>query len=140
MHALGELVEKPLMYGTSRKATPKKEFRRVIEEDVSLIWRIESSLAAHVASGHFFDEQFAPEDSTILKRSSTVVFLTAKKHELASRRKRRDKEKYNPKEFAKRDFQDKRILAKHGSFFKNIVENREGEIDATVEAVIKLLK
>ena len=140
MHKNGELAEKPLLYGTSRKATPKKEFLKIINEGASLVWRIESSLAAHVASGKFFDEQFAPQESSVLKSSTTTVFLTAKRPELRKRRKARDGSKYDPKEFAKRDLQDELILAKYGSAFQNIVENEEEKLEETVEKIIKLVK
>lgn len=136
----GELVEKPLTYGTSRKATPKKEFRKVILENKNLIWRIESSLAAHVASGKFFEEQFEPQEREILKKSTTIVFITARKEDVIKRRKARDGEKYNPKDFSLRDGQDELILKKYGHLFSNIVENKEGELEKTVDRIVKLLK
>lgn len=140
MHIRGELVEKPLLYGTSRKATPKKEFKKIISEGASLIWRIESSLASHVASGKFFDEQFTKEESAILKESTIVTFITASDKDLVLRRKKRDKEKYNPKEFSKRDEQDRLILKKHGHHFHHILENKEGQIEKTVEEIIRILE
>lgn len=139
LHKNGELVEAPLLYGTSRKATPKSEFKKIIHEKASLVWRIESSLAAHVASGKFFDEQFAPEESAILKSLTTTVFLTAKKAELTKRRKTRDEDKYNPKEFAKRDFQDTEIMKKFSHLFTNVVENEEDRLEKTVEKIVQIL-
>jgi guanylate kinase len=140
MHKKGELVEAPLLYGTSRKATPKSEFKKIINEKASLVWRIESSLAAFVASGKFFDEQFAPEESAVLKSLTTTVFLTAKRPQLRRRRRLRDGPNYNPREFTKRDSQDELILAKYGKVFKNVIENRENEIEETVTEIAKLLE
>jgi guanylate kinase len=140
MHREGELVEKPLLYGTSRKATPKKEFKKIITEGASLIWRIESSLASHVASGKFFEEQFSEDECLILKESTIVTFITADKNDLVLRRRKRDGSKYNPNEFAKRDEQDALILKKYGHHFKNIIENKEGKIEKAVEKIMKLLE
>lgn len=139
MHKDGELVEKPLEYGTSRKATPKAEFKKIISGQASLIWRIESSLAAHVASGKFFEEQFSTHEGSILKESATVVFITAKREIIMARRKKRDGEKFNLEDFNKRDRQDQLILEKCGHLFKHIIENKEGELEKTVNRILKLI-
>lgn len=139
MFAQGELVEKPLKYGTSRKATPKKEFRKIIEENAQLVWRIESSLAAQVATGKFFDDQFEAKDGRLLKSLTTVVFITARKEDVEARRRSRDGSKYNPEDYKIRDEQDAEIVRKYGHLFKNTLENSEGELDKTVESVIKLV-
>ena len=139
MHKNRELVEAPLTYGTSRKATPKKEFLKIIEDGESLIWRIESSLAAHVASGRFFEEQFNPGERTVLKKSTTIVFLTADKEDLDKRRKARDGKDYNSEDFAKRDKQDEQIMKDFGHLFTNIIENKEGEIEETISKIERLL-
>jgi len=140
MYDRHELVEKPLLYGSSRKATPKKEFKKIINEGASLIWRIESSLSAQVASGKFFDEQFSPKDAQTLKKSTTVVFITAPKKTLVSRRKRRDGKNYEPKEFAQRDRQDAAILTKYGRLFSHIVNNEENKLSEATGDIIKLLE
>ncbi len=139
MYAEGRLVEKPLKYGTSRKATPKTEFNKIIESGEHLVWRIEASLASHVASGKFFDEQFAESESLLLKESTTVVFITADKKDVVERRKKRDGDKYNPDEFSERDAQDARVLEEFGHLFKNVIENKEGELEKTVEKISGLL-
>lgn len=140
MHREGELVESPLEYGTSRKATPKAEFKKIISGEASLIWRIESSLAAHVASGKFFEEQFSVQEGSLLKESTTVVFITAKREIILARRKKRDGEKFNIEDFNKRDRQDQLILEKYGHLFKHIIENKEGELSHTVDQVLKLIE
>lgn len=139
MHANGELVEKPLLYGTSRKATPKAEFKKIVSGQTSLIWRIESSLAAHVASGKFFEEQFSTQEGSVLKESTTVVFITAKREVILARRKKRDGEKFDLEDFNKRDRQDQLILEKYGHLFKHIIENREGELGNAVDQILKLI-
>lgn len=139
MWTKGELVEKPVTYGTSRKATPKKEFKKIVNENADLIWRIESSLAAHVATGKFFDEQFNLNESKSLKDSTTIVFIIANKEDVVKRRKLRDGAGYNPKDYAERDRQDEEIMKKYGSLFKNIIENKEGELEKTVEQVLRLI-
>lgn len=139
MHLRGELVEKPLVYGTSRKATPKKEFSKVIYENASLIWRIESSLAASVASGAFYEAQFSEAEAHILKKVSVVVFITAERKAIEERRKRRDAEKYDPKDFAMRDEQDRLILETHGHHFKHIIENPDQKIEVALEKIVNIL-
>lgn len=134
-----ELVEKPLTYGTSRKATPKKEFHKIIYEDASLIWRIESSLAAHVASGAFFDEQFSHEESSVLKKSTVVIFITADEDTLRKRRRKRDGKNYKEEDYSIRDAQDKDILKKHGEHFKHFIVNEDKKFKAAAESILKLL-
>lgn len=138
MYELDELVEKPLVYGTSRKATPKREFRKVLEGD-NLIWRIDPTLAAHVANGAFFDEQFSPEESAALKAAAVVVFITASPDELATRRQKRDGNKYDPTEYVARDQQDQEFMATHGDKFTVVLQNRDGRLAETVQAVVDLV-
>jgi guanylate kinase len=139
MHKRNELVEKPLHYGESRKATPKKEFHKIIYGGTSLVWRIESSLAAHVASGKFFEEEFTSKEGKLLKDSTTIIFITANKDEVTKRRKARDGAKYNPKDYEKRDAQDKIIIKKYEHLFLNILENKDGQLEKTVEKIITTL-
>lgn len=139
MYVSDELVEKPLRYGTSRKATPKKEFKKITQNGENLIWRIESSLAAHVASGKFFEETFPGPEGQVLKESTTIVFITANKNDVDARRKLRDGKKYDPKDYKKRDEQDEEIMKSFGHLFENIIENKNGELGKTVEKIIDLL-
>ena len=103
----GELIEKPLVYGTSRKATPKSEFHKVIYDGHKVIWRIDTSLAAKVATHCFFDEQFTKYESRILKTISEVIFITSPKNALHQRRKARDKESYDLNDYKQNDNQAK---------------------------------
>lgn len=69
MHERGELVEPPTSTGDSYKATSKKELLKVVEEGQNLVWRIDLSRAAEVASGEFFDNMFESELANVLKEN-----------------------------------------------------------------------
>jgi len=134
MSLKGELVEKPQPTGTSRKATPKREFSAIISGEKRL-WRIESYLASKVASGAFFDEQFAPEESAVLKSLTKVICITSPKEQIEGRRRARDGEKYNPSEYILRDTQDEpnlQILRETAV----CIDNLDGKLEQTVKEVI----
>lgn len=138
MHVTGQLVEPPLTYGTSRKATPKTELLKVLEGGM-LIWRIDPSLAAQVASGDFFNGLFPEGDCVVLQKVTKVVFITASQNELEERRKKRDRDNYNPLDYQVRDKQDAKVLKEFGHHFETIIENRDGQINETVNTVVKIL-
>lgn len=139
LYIKGKLVEKPVKYGTSRKATPKKEFEKIIKTGQNLVWRIESSLASFVATGKFFDEQFPKDKSKYLKESTTVIFIIANKRDVEKRRKLRDGKSYNAKDYTLRDSQDRIIMKKYGHLFNHIIENKDGLLSETVEKIVKLI-
>lgn len=132
-----ELVEPRTQTGTSYKATPKFELERLLAGE-SLVWRIDPSRAAKVATGEFFNEMF-PDHSEILKKNTLVICVYAPKEVISSRRKSRDKEKYDPKEYVERDSQESehlQILMEKAC----IVENLDGMLEATVEKSLMLIK
>ncbi|KKQ25366.1 MAG: Guanylate kinase [Candidatus Woesebacteria bacterium GW2011_GWA1_37_8] len=139
MHKSKELVEVPLKYGTSRKATPKSEFHKVIYDGHKVIWRIDTSLAAKVATHCFFDEQFTKYESRILKTISEVIFITSPKNTLHQRRKARDKESYDPNDYKQRDNQDKSVLVQYKSVFSHVIVNENGKLKQTVDTITEII-
>lgn len=133
MYKNGELVEEPVKYGGSYKATPKGEILKVASGE-SKIWRIDPSLAAEIAIGEFFTKNDLVQIST----QTTVVFIDADKQTIEQRRKSRDKENYNPNEYMLRDKQDDELLERIGNVFENVIQNPEGE-NRAIEEIIKLL-
>lgn len=134
MSAKGELVEKPQPTGTSRKGTPKREFRAILSGEKRL-WRIESYLASKVASGSFFDEQFESGEAKILRQLTKVICITSPIDQIEGRRKARDRKNYNPKEYELRDVQDEpnlRILRESAVF----VDNLDGQLEQAVNEVV----
>lgn len=134
MSIKGELVEKPQPTGTSRKGTPKREFSAIISGEKRL-WRIESYLASKVASGTFFDEQFTPHEAVILKELTKVICITSPKEQIERRRKARDGDSYNPKEYVLRDAQDEpnlEILRETAVF----VDNLDNQLEQTIKEVV----
>lgn len=132
-----EFVEEPVLTGTSYKATPRSEFSRIIEEGANLLWRIDPSKAAEVATGKFFDEQF-PESAEIFKKITIVCCVTAKTEEIIKRRKIRDCKKYNEYEYSKRDEQEHphlSILEKHA----HLIYNAEGKHEEAVSEIFTLV-
>jgi len=132
-----ELVEPRTPTGTSYKATPKFELERLITGE-SLIWRIDPSRAAEVATGKFFDDVF-PNHSQILKKHTLVICINAPKEVINSWRKGRDKDKYDPKEYETRDSQESshlQILLEKAA----VIENLDGMLKASVEKSLMLIK
>lgn len=136
MHKEGELAEDPVLTGTSRKATPKSEIRRLFS-GTNLIWRIDPSLAAKISQGTYFDEYF-PENADALKAHTLVICINAPKNVIVSRRKRREGNKYSPEEFKARDTQEAPhldILLKEAV----VVENLNKQLPKTVVTVAELI-
>jgi guanylate kinase len=137
MEKANELVEPRTLTGTSYKATPKFEIERLITGE-NLIWRIDPSRAAKVATGEFFDEMF-PDHSEILKKNTLVICVNAPKEVISSRRKSRDKEKYDPKEYEERDnqeFEHLQVLLKKAC----VIDNLDGMLEQTVSSSLNLVK
>lgn len=134
MSKTGKLVEEITRTGTSNKATPKSEIERLLNGE-NLVWRIDPSRAAEVTSGDFFKRVF-PENAGNLQSHTLVLFITAPKEVIDSRRKRRDLDKYNPAEYQARDLQEKPFLE---ILKKNAVaiQNMDGELDEAVGAAVK---
>lgn len=140
MYTEGQLVERPLLYGSSYKATPKSEFHEVLFEGKRKVWRIDPSLAAQVATGQFFDEQFNPTESAYLKQAAAVVFITAPIETIVRRRIGRDGAKYSAAEYSLRDEQDRKILELHGHDFSHIIQNLDGQLGQTVSEMLSVLR
>lgn len=131
-----ELVEEITITGTSRKATSKSEIARLLSGE-NLLWRIDTSRAAEVATGKFFEKHF-PENAKILKERTLVVCIDAPKDIIESRRKGREKKGYKSEEFELRDEQDNQhidILLKEAV----VIENNDGRLFETTETVAKLI-
>lgn len=132
----GELVEDITLTGSSNKATPKSEIEKLLRGE-DLIWRIDPSRAAEIASGTFFKRFFEPYAS-MLQKNTLVLCITATKNVIESRRKHRDGEKYNPNEYKARDSQEAphlRVLAEKAV----LIENFEGELTEVVETTTKVI-
>lgn len=132
----GELVEDLTPTGTSRKATPKSEIERLLSGQ-NLLWRIDPSRAAEVATGDFFDRHF-PQNAQILKEHTLVICINAPRDVIESRRKKREGEKYKPQEFELRDKQEAPhldILLKKAV----VIENIDGQLSKTVEMVVQTI-
>lgn len=134
MEVKGELVEKITKTGTSNKATPTSEIKRMLSGE-NLVWRIDPSRAAEVASGDFFKRLF-PENAEALQNHTFVLFVTAPREEVIERRKKRDQTKFDASEYEARDEQEKpflEILEKRAA----IINNLNGKLDEAVDAAVK---
>jgi len=134
MSKTGKLVEQITRTGTSNKATPKSEIERLLNGE-NLVWRIDPSRAAEVASGSFFKHLFQ-ETADVMQKHTLVLFITAPKEVINDRRKRRDLDKYNPNEYRARDEQERphlEILVKKAL----PVENLDGKLDEAVDLAVK---
>ncbi|MDQ5953088.1 MAG: guanylate kinase [Patescibacteria group bacterium] len=137
MEAKGELVEEITTTGTSAKATPKCEIERLLKGE-NLVWRIDPSRAAEVATGNFFKRVF-PQHVDLLQPRTMVLFITAPKEVIEERRRRRDLDKYNPAEYEARDSQEKpylEILEKSAVSIENLDGRLNEAASAAVNSVI----
>lgn len=137
MEAHGELVEPVTLTGTSNKATPKLEIERLFAGE-NLIWRIDPSRAAEVASGDFFKKLF-PNDAKELQEHTLVLFITAPKEEIEGRRKNRDLDKYEPSEYEARDNQEKlylNILENNAVSIQNLDRKLDEAVNDSVEKTV----
>ncbi len=139
MEKNGELVEPIKNYGTSNKATPRKEIERFVNGE-NLVWRIDPSLASQVVSGEFFKREFSGY-AEALQKNTIVIFVTAPKEVIEDRRKRRDGDNYknNLTDYKIRDAQDEEYLNVLQKKAISIV-NLDGKLDDTVSSVITCVK
>jgi guanylate kinase len=139
MDKQNELVEPPKLYGTSRKATPKKEFEKV-RSGQKIVWRIDPSLAGQVASGEFFDTQFSPEEADMFKQITTVIFVTAPRDTIVKRRQNRDGDRYDPSEYTIRDEQAQQAFTQYRSHFTHIIDNQDGRLCEVVNLIVQIVE
>jgi len=133
----GLLVEKITSTGTSNKATSKKEIERLLAGE-DLIWRIDPSRAAEIAQGNFFENIFGKE-AKLIQKNTIIICVTAPKNEIIQRRIKRDKDKFDPKEFEVRDIQDSPHL-KILSEKSYVINNLDQKLDESVEEALTLIK
>lgn len=132
-----ELVEEIVPTGISRKATSKAEIERLLAGE-NLIWRVDPSLAAKIAIGKFFKEQF-PEYSEILQIKTLIACINTPKEVLIARRKHREGENYNPENFRLRDefeVPHLKILSETAI----VIDNPDGQLTKTVETFTQIVK
>jgi guanylate kinase len=129
-----ELVEPVTQYGLSNKATSRSEIARLFNGE-NLVWRIDSSRAAEVASGEFFKNQF-PNKANVLQEHTIILFITAPDEVIDGRRRKRDLVKYNPKEYKIRDKHDETYLKALQDKAISIL-NLDGKLDEAVESAVR---
>jgi guanylate kinase len=131
----GELVEEITPTGLSNKATPKSEIERLLKGE-DLVWRIDPSRAAEVASGEFWTKNF-PENAELLRKSTIVICVTAPKEIIEGRRRSRDGEKFNSADYSKRDEEEMphlRILREKSV----LIDNLDGRLEETINTAVIL--
>lgn len=136
MDLAGELAEKPVDYGTSRKATSKAEIERIIAGE-NLAWIVESSLASKIANQEFFSSIFDEETANMLQERTVTIYLTADKNSLDRRRILRDD--FDPEDFRLRDKHDQHYLEHNRSSFHIVIDNSDGLLDETIKQVVEIL-
>jgi guanylate kinase len=136
MSKRGELVEEITLTGSSRKATSRSEIERLINGE-DLVWRIDPSRAAEVATGIFFQRLFGVS-APVLQKNTLVLCITAAKDVIKTRRKHRDGERYDAHEYKVRDEQEAphlRILAEKAV----LIECIEGKLEEVVNSAAKII-
>lgn len=124
-----KLVEPITKTGTSNKATPKSEIERLLKGE-NLVWRIDPSRAAEVASGGFFERLFH-QTAEEMQKHTFILFITAPKATIDERRKSRDGDKYDSSEYLARDKQEMpflEILERKAT----PIQNLDGKLDLAI--------
>ncbi len=117
MHQAGELAEEPVVTGTSRKGTSKRELLKVLEGEHKL-WRIDLTLAEKIARGEYFHNQFDQQTADLLSRSTMVVYIDVDQETLDKRRAGREGDSASA-EFIERDMQERRIVSESKTIFES---------------------
>lgn len=125
------------------KATEKKEILPVLVEERSVIWRIDLSRAAEVAKGRYFYNYLDSHTAGLIESRTLVLRVDPDPNlsydQIMNIRKSRDGDKFNRGKYEERDRLEAAILAEHGHHFKNVIVNKWGQLDETVESVARLL-
>lgn len=135
----GLLAEEIVTTGFSRKATAKSEILKLFSGQ-SLVWRIDPTLATKIVEGKYYNEYF-PDHSVELDKMTLVILIHSPQVVIETRRKARDKHKYNPKEYIARDEYEKpylQILLNHDKV--NIIKNIEGQDEITINKITEIVE
>lgn len=135
MHDNGELVEPPVPYRNSHKATSADELFKVFDGK-NVVWRVESDLAGQIAEGSFFER--LGEKGKALRERSVVIFVDCDSETIERRRKQREGNLYDKEKYQKGDEHDNEAWEAYGSHFEHVIQNPDGENDA-VEQVVEIL-
>lgn len=136
MESKGKLAEKITPTGLSNKATPLSEVKRLLTGE-DLIWRIDPSRAAEVATGDFFRRNL-PKYASILQEQTLVLCVTAPKEIIENRRKTRDGQNFNPNDYKKRDLEEfphLQILQDRVTLIENVDGHLQESIDLAVQII-----
>lgn len=136
-----ELVEAITQTGTSNKATPKSEVERLLNSE-NLVWRIDPSRAAEIASGYFFKRLF-PKTAEEMQKHTLILFITAPRVTINERRKSRDGNKYDASEYLARDEQERpflEILERKATSIQNLDGKLGWAVSKSVKSAIDFLK
>lgn len=137
MEKKGKLVEPITQFGTTCKATPTSEIERLFSGE-NLVWRIDLSRATDIAKGDFFKNKFSKRYKEI-EKNTIVLFVTAPQSVIDERRKKRDGERYDAKEYEARD----NSIRGYSEILNKIatpIENLDGKLDDAVDkAVVAVL-
>jgi len=121
------------------KATEKKEILPILKQKRSVIWRIDLSRAAEVAKGGYFYNYLDAPTASLIEARTVVLRIDSDPdlsyEEIMEIRRKRDGAKFNREKYVKRDEQESAILAEHGHHFQNVIINKWGRLDETVDSV-----
>lgn len=124
-----------VLYSNNLYGTEAREIRKVLSGQ-DLIWRIEPTRAATV--NELFDEKFDPQTAAALKKNTLVIYIDVENKEaLKSRLLKRGMDEEAIRQRFKQDWND---WQKTRNKFSNIVVNKDGKLDQTVDQVIRLIE
>jgi len=117
------------------KGTRVDDLRQAINEKGVLIWRVDPKMAA--TSKRFFIDKFGIRDGTTLAFKTIVVYIGVPiLRNLKERKLLRDGEKFNKEEFNDNLRRDWAWWGEYGKRYDLVVENRDGELETTINIVV----
>lgn len=132
MESGGKFIE-TVEYAGNFYGTTKKSILEALDKDV--IWRIDPSMAAKVRD--MIKESFDKETSQKLLEKLIVIYLHIP---LETTRERLEKRNVSQEEIDIRIEQDKTFWEQYKNMYDYVIENKEGQLNNTMESIEKLLK
>lgn len=128
----GEFIE-TVEYAGNLYGTTKKSILEALDKDV--IWRIDPSRAAEVRD--MIKKSFRSEVAEKLIKKLIVIYLHIP---LETTKQRLSKRGVNEEEINTRINQDKFFWDKYRNSYDYVIENKQGELDKTVEKIVEIIR
>lgn len=129
-----KFLEYVQIYSGNYYGTTRDEIKKVLD-DKSCVWIIDVTRAAKVDG--LFDSSFEPETARQLIKKTLIIYINCPVDVIRLRLRDRGMNEALIDKRIQEDIQNWQDLKDH---FKNVVINKEGELDQTTSQIIKLIE